>query len=111
MASSRGSLPQVVFNQQLKYDTINEAFEKLSALAMGGVTGYLVNSPPGSPNEGETYIVGASPTGAWSGGANNIAHYYNGNWELYTPFTGLYTLRIDTGQFVYYNGSAWGNVV
>jgi hypothetical protein len=32
-----------------------------------------VNTPPGSPANGDGYIVGAAPTGAWAGQAGKIA--------------------------------------
>jgi hypothetical protein len=50
----------------------------LKALDLG------LNTPPGSPAEGATYILGASPTGAWSGQANKIAVYDGTSWVFVT---------------------------
>src|SRR4051812_30944100 len=46
-------------------------------------------TPPGSPAAGDAYLVAASPTGVWTGKANNLAFYYNGSWSFVVPFAGL----------------------
>ncbi len=38
-----------------------------------------LNAPPGSPAMGDSYIVGAAPTGAWATQAHNLAQW-NGAW-------------------------------
>ncbi|WP_449255192.1 phage tail-collar fiber domain-containing protein [Bosea sp. (in: a-proteobacteria)] len=48
-------------------------------LAVEGV----VNNPPGAPALGSTYVIGAAPTGAWSGFANRLAQWV-GVWTLAT---------------------------
>lgn len=106
--SSRGGIPLLQFNQSSPYLSHNEAIEKISAIGVGGVTGYNTDSPPGSPVEGSLYVIGSSPTGVWTNYSKHLAHYLNGTWEFYAPFSGLYTLEITTGKFVYYNGSSWG---
>jgi hypothetical protein len=50
----------------------------LKALDMG------LNTPPGSPAKGDTYILGASPTGAWASQANKIAVYNGTSWIFVT---------------------------
>lgn len=40
------------------------------------------STPPGSPAEGDFYILGSGATGAWLGWvANSIAVYHNGGWK------------------------------
>lgn len=46
-------------------------------LAVEGV----VNDPPGAPAVGSTYVVGAAPTGAWTGFAHRLAQWV-GVWAL-----------------------------
>lgn len=46
----------------------------LLALSVG------LNTPPGSPADGDAYVIGGSPTGAWSGHANELATYAFGRW-------------------------------
>lgn len=40
----------------------------------------LLNTPPGSPTEGDRYAVGPAPTGAWNGHDSEIAEYTSGSW-------------------------------
>lgn len=59
---------------------------------------------------GDTYIVAASPTGAWAGKAGQIARWTNDNaWLFVPPVRGL---RVEVrsagvGAFKFYNGTAW----
>lgn len=68
------------------------------------------NSPPGTPSDGDMYIVGTSPTGAWSGNANKIARWWNNgpSWDFFTPREGWGIWNKGAGSFAYFNGSAWG---
>lgn len=73
-----------------------------------------LNTPPGSPTEGDRYIVGTSPTGAWSSNADDIAEWISGAWVFTTAVKGMATLRESDDRFMIYNGSAWvffGSVV
>ena len=45
-------------------------------------------SPPGSPSDGNRYIVAASPTGAWAGQAGKVAAWQDGAWAFHAPRTG-----------------------
>jgi len=48
------------------------------------------NLPPGSPTDGQRYIVGLTPTGAWSRHLNQIAvgESAASAWTFYVPKTG-----------------------
>ncbi len=63
-------------------------------------------TPPGSPSTGDVYIIGASPTGAWSGQAGNIT-YYNSGWNFITPNEGASFWVYDENAAYTYNGSSW----
>lgn len=41
----------------------------------------VLNAPPGAPAVGDTYVIGAAPTGAWAGFANRLAQWA-GVWAL-----------------------------
>lgn len=48
------------------------------------------NDPPGSPTDGDVWIVGEAPTGAWAGqDENTLAYRIGGAWVFVTPFLGL----------------------
>jgi len=59
--------------------THNTALNQIQIMQTG-VVSVSLNTPPGSPAQGDTYIVGASPTGAWAGRANCIAGYFGTGW-------------------------------
>jgi hypothetical protein len=71
------------------------------------VESFGVNTPPGSPATGDRYVVGSSPTGAWTGQANNIAEWDGSSWVFETPLDGWALVAKDTDQQWIYNGTAW----
>lgn len=101
------SLALISAAQSQKHVTANEATIGLDALAQLAVIG-VVNAPPGSPSDGDCYIVGASPIGAFESGAqDNVASYYNGVWTFYTPKSGWIAYRQDASKFYAFNGASW----
>ncbi|MAD98938.1 MAG: hypothetical protein CMB99_16550 [Flavobacteriaceae bacterium] len=73
----------LVSNQQSQPEvTVNESILLLQIALMGCIQ-LGVNTPP-TGSDGDTYVIGAAPTGAWSGQANKIATYYNDAW-LFLP--------------------------
>lgn len=71
-----------IANQQAQPEvTHNDALNMLIALQKGAIDRGL-NTPPGSPVNGDVYILGAAPTGAWSGKANKIAIYTTNAWTF-----------------------------
>jgi hypothetical protein len=64
------------------------------------------NTPPGSPSDGESYLIGGSPTGAWSANADDLALYFSG-WIFITPKEGMRMYIRDTDVFQVYDGSNW----
>jgi len=66
-----------------------------------------LTSPPGSPAQGEAYIVGPSATGAWSGHDDDIAFYLNTAWAFITPIEGARADVNDEDVTYRYSGSAW----
>jgi len=82
---------------------------KIDALLQAGAVA-IQNAPPGSPVEGQVYVVGTSPTGAWASQANAIARWNgsaapSGAWEFFAPAAGWW---IAVGAQDYrFSGSAW----
>lgn len=69
-------------------------------------------TPPGSPAEGDAYIVAASPTGAWVGHAEDIAIYTPRGWLFARALVGLTVLNEDDGQNWQYDATAtWALLV
>jgi hypothetical protein len=67
------------------------------------------NSPPGSPTNGFRYIVGLTPTGAWSGHLNQIAVWESAAsaWTFYVPKTGWLCYVEDVAEYWKYVGGSW----
>lgn len=68
---------------------------------------YLSNTPPGSPANGDRYIVGTSPTGAWATHANTIAVYRSSAWVFYVPKAGWRAFDNTLKFYLRWTGTAW----
>lgn len=71
----------------------------------------ILNTPPVSPTNGDRYLVGVLPTGAWNGNGNKIAQWDStlSVW-IYTAPTGSMSVRVDneTNSIYKYDGiSTW----
>src|SRR5438552_1373845 len=93
--------------QAQKHVTHNEALRALDAVVQLMVLDKDLTSPPGSPAEGARYAVGPSPTGAWSGQAQNIAAYQDAAWTFYAPREGWLAWIADEDKLYVWTGSAW----
>lgn len=100
-------LAQLVSLQELNAVTWNEALAQLDALVDLCLLGQFVNTPPASPADGDAYLLGSAPGGAWSGYANKIATCRDGAWQFATPFKGLLAFVPATPDFLVFNGTAW----
>ena len=85
---------------------------KNTGTRVNGTANYSVDdrgltSPPGSPAEGDSYLLPASPSGAWASYARHIAVYINGAWVYIAPRRGMIVYVADETAFVHYDGSAW----
>lgn len=78
------SLTLLEASQSQKEVTMNEALFRIDSVLNSGIIDRDLNTPPVSPVEGATYIVAASPTGAWAGKANQIA-YFQQIWRFIVP--------------------------
>lgn len=95
-----------------KETTINEGFAALDLAVCSAIDGFLLNTPPASPVEGSSYIVGNAPTGAWAGHGLALAGYTDGGWRYIAPIPGLTAFDKASGELAMFDGSAWekGNV-
>ena len=100
------TLAYIAASQAQKEVTHNAALNDLDLLAKTSVIDYTLSTPPATPTTGDSYIVGPSPTGAWSGAANALAGYYAG-WTLKTPQAGWMVWTRNGNRVLYYTGSAW----
>ena len=103
----RTALPLLAAAQAQKHVTHNEALLQLDALCFARFLDRDLTAPPSSPADGDTYLVKATATGAWSGQSANIASASDGAWRFYAPFTGLAAYVVDESKLIVFTGSAW----
>lgn len=91
------------------YTDLMKQWRGLDALVMPRVDGYLVNTPPASPADGYTAIIGAAPTGLWAGQGGEVTRWsaVASAYEFYTPRNG-WTFQSASARETYrYTASAW----
>lgn len=104
--SSLLEITELAGTQEERSVTVNEAIAKLEAVGLGPTCkDVMLDTPPGSPSEGDTYIVGAAPTGAWSGQALDIALYYNGSWRFMPARPGLIAYAENEDSYYRYSAT------
>lgn len=96
-------------NSQGQYLNANETFAILDALVGKVVKDKDLNTPPGSPADGDVYIVGPTPTGLWASQANKITFWSAdaSEWVFITPREGWKFEPVDEDIVYRYSGSAW----
>lgn len=102
--------PLLVSGQATPETTVNDQATLFDAFAGPHFKDRDLTAPPGSPAQGDCYLVAASPTGAWAGQAGNVAIYVNTAWTFITPKEGFLFWVDDENVLVLYDGAAW-NVV
>ena len=100
-ASPRFGLPLLFAGQAQKEFFVNEAHALIDALLHAAIEG-SADSPPPTPEEGECWLVGDEPSGAWADHAGMLAAYQAGDWLFAAPRDGLHLLDRSTGQDIRY---------
>lgn len=93
-------------SQAQKEVTVNEAISRIDAMLNTGAKDKDITIPPGSPANGDVYLVGASATGDWSGHDDEVA-FYDQIWRFVSPRTGVTLWLEDEERHYVYDGSAW----
>jgi len=89
----------------------------LQTLVMPNVINMTTSAAPGSPTNGDTYVVASAGSGAWVGKTNYVAYWStdnpsapSGEWEFYQPKQGwIVANQADNTQYIY-NGSTWSAI-
>jgi len=66
------------------------------------VINQTTTAPPGSPSDGDAYVIGASATGAWTGKDRQIAIYEVSAWQYYAPYNGAEVYDANLGANIIY---------
>src|SRR5215204_949926 len=104
------SLPLLAAEQAQKHVTHNEALGLLDAIVQLSVKDRDLASPPGSPADGDRYIVAAGATGAWAGEDGSVAVRQDGAWSFCAPREGWRAWVEDEDAFLAFDGSDWVDV-
>src|SRR6185437_5644368 len=90
-----------------KHLIANDAFAMLDAIVMLAVLDRDLTAPPGSPSDGDRYLVKPTGTGLFAGHNNAIAHFTAGDWSFYAPRAGCTCFVADEAVLLTWNGTAW----
>ena len=104
------ALPYLMAAQAQKHVTMNEALRLLDGIVQLSVRDRDLTAPPGSPAEGDRYIVAASATGVWTGWEGSIAYWVDGAWHRLMPQTGWLAWLVDEAILIGWTGSSWDAV-
>lgn len=108
--SANLGLPFIEAAQAQKHVTHNEALKALDTVVQLAVLDRDFTAAPGSPANGDRYIVAAGATGSWSGKDGEIAAFQDGAWVFYAPREGWLAWVADEDKLVAWGGSTWGEV-
>ncbi len=100
-------LPYILAAQAQKHVTHNEALRILDGLVQLSTLDWDLTSPPGSPSDGDRYIVASGATGDWAGWDLNVALRTDGAWLRLPPRTGWRAWVEDEGVLLVYDGAGW----
>ena len=92
------------------YGDAMRAFQRAcDAFLQPVVKGYLTNTPPGSPVDGDMYIIGSAPTGSWASYAGYVAKWSAllAAWEFYLPKNGWQFQSNSAREIYRRTGGAW----
>lgn len=88
------------------HETFNDAINRLGATGQMAIKDRDLSTPPGSPDEGDRYLVKATGTGDWAGHDGELAIYFNG-WIFVVPKEGWMTWVDDENIRIQYDGATW----
>lgn len=102
-------LPLVEAGQAQKHVTVNEALLRLDAVVQLVVVSATTTAQPGSPADGDVYLLPAGKTGAaWGAMANGaVASWRDGAWEAISPREGWLAYAQDGNLLLRWSGTAW----
>ncbi|WP_404372556.1 DUF2793 domain-containing protein [Sphingomonas sp. MMS24-J45] len=103
----RLGLPLLQIGQAQKEVSHNEALTLLDLAVQPVVEAVGVDTPPIAPSEGACWVVGASPSGAWSGQAHALAGWTAGGWRFVPPREGMAAWSRTDDAIARFSGRNW----
>lgn len=106
MATKNLAFKTIIQNEANTHLTYSE-FVTLMDIILANVINITTTAPPGSPTEGDAYIIAATATGDWTGKENQIAIWHNLAWRYIVPAVGLSIWDTTTKLKYTWYDSAW----
>lgn len=85
----------------------NEAIATLDLIVQPAVETLGLDTPPTAPESGQSWIVGDSPIGAWSGKAGQLAGWSAAGWRFVIPRVGMAVWVIADALTARFGDGAW----
>lgn len=105
-ATPRLQLPYIIPGQAQKETAHNEALTRIDAILCAAVESAR-DTPPESPAEGQSWIVGAAPSGSWATKQNMLAAWTEGGWRFIAPINRMAVWNRELGYWIHWLGLAW----
>ncbi|WP_242098501.1 DUF2793 domain-containing protein [Sphingomonas sp. CROZ-RG-20F-R02-07] len=105
--TARLALPLLESGQAQKEVTHNEALARLDLAVQASVLASGLSTPPVAPADGQAWIVGDSPTGAWTGQGRAVAGWTVGGWRFVAPFEGMAVWSVADALVLRFIAGAW----
>jgi hypothetical protein len=105
--TARFALPQLAPGQAQKEWWHNEALQRIDLLLCPVIESMALTAPPASPAAGDSYLVAAGATGAWTDKDGMLAGFTDGGWRYIAPIEGMRVLDRSNGQLVLRRAGAW----
>jgi hypothetical protein len=110
--TARLALPYLAAGQAQKHVTVNESLRRLDALVQLSAISATTAAQPGSPGDGDIYLLPSGKTGAvWGAMADGaLAYFRDGAWEQLTPKAGWRCYSQDTDALYARGASTWQRI-
>lgn len=87
--TDRFALPLLQLGQAQKEMFHNESLAALDLIVQPSAEAAGLDTPPGAPESGQSWILGNAPTGAWAGKAKHLAGWSASGWRFAAPVEGM----------------------
>ena len=98
----RLALPLLYVGQTQKEITVNEGILRTDFLIDSAIEG-VVSTPPSSPAAGLLWLVGAAPSGDFTGKTDNLAGWSDSGWRFFAPRDGMRVFDLSVSAFRLYH--------